>query len=396
MKGSIVPNASIRIRSQSSADDKLADATDVSSIILDLSGLLFSLARHSFSLSQPAKERSANEQPIVEMIVLQLRERISMLPSLATFFPAYPPSDEQLSDAHWWLEGFPRTLLDTPCIRQIECDTQSRTVQLGNTTSESYALHAIRSACLYLIEQNTIQTSFQTICQSEAKRQIYNLVYGLSHEINNPLANISARAEQLISRTSNASDRKSLATIVDQAMKAHEMIAELMLAVQIPKLNTGKIVLGEFLSQVEETIRPKFENAKIQFEVLATTSRESIVGDRTALLEAVLCGLRNALENCRIGDRVQLVVETLCDSSSRSLNEIRMAIVDNGPGMTPTQIANAWDLFYSGREAGRGLGMGLAKLQRVVELHSGRVWMESVPGGGTSLEIRLPKPSDSA
>ena len=68
--------------------------------------------------------------------------------------------------------------------------------------------------------------------EASSTRQAYELAYGLTHEINNPLGNIVARAQQLLTKATDDHARKSLATIVDQAMRAHEMLAEVMRAVQ--------------------------------------------------------------------------------------------------------------------------------------------------------------------
>ncbi len=104
--------------------------------------------------------------------------------------------------------------------------------------------------------------------------------------------------------------------------------------------------------------------------------------------EALFAAVRNALDACRAGDGVKLIAERV-ESASGQL-EIRVAILDNGPGLTDAALSQAWDIYYSGREAGRGLGIGLAKLRRIIEAHAGRVWLESKNQAGCSVEIRLP------
>ncbi len=66
--------------------------------------------------------------------------------------------------------------------------------------------------------------------------------------------------------------------------------------------------------------------------------------------------------------------------------------------MPPSVLDQAFDLFFSGREAGRGLGIGLAKVRRIVEGHRGRLSIQSQPHAGTIVEIaldNLPKPQDA-
>ena len=65
-------------------------------------------------------------------------------------------------------------------------------------------------------------------------------------------------------------------------------------------------------------------------------------------------------------------------------------ICDDGPGITPQQRQHLFDPFYSAREAGRGLGLGLSKAWRIVSNHGGRIVVESVPGQGARFTVFLP------
>jgi nitrogen fixation/metabolism regulation signal transduction histidine kinase len=217
---------------------------------------------------------------------------------------------------------------------------------------------------------------------------MYNFAYGLSHEINNPLANIAARARQMFNESTDARHRKSLATMADAAMRAHEMLAEMMLAVKGP---TSRLQSGDLRACLLSAAKEWSSLAKEQH----LTWRESICDDflrcrfdRIALFEALSVAIRNAVEACRPGDTVEFVAERF--ESERGQLEIRLAILDNGSGLSEESLQHAWDLYYCGREAGRGLGIGLCKLRRVIEDHSGRVWLDSKARAGCTVEIRLP------
>src|SRR6266576_6855302 len=81
---------------------------------------------------------------------------------------------------------------------------------------------------------NSHGSEFSAAVEAAKLQALYNFAYGLSHEINNPLANISARAQTLLVDEQNPERRRKLATIVQQAFKAHEMIADLMLFARPP------------------------------------------------------------------------------------------------------------------------------------------------------------------
>ena len=66
-------------------------------------------------------------------------------------------------------------------------------------------------------------------------------------------------------------------------------------------------------------------------------------------------------------------------------------VVDDGPGMDADAARRAFDPFYSGRDAGRGIGLGLPKAWRLIEGSGGEVSIESRPGQGTRVTIALPE-----
>ena len=70
---------------------------------------------------------------------------------------------------------------------------------------------------------------------------------------------------------------------------------------------------------------------------------------------------------------------------------VRIVVGDTGPGIPPDIRPHIFDPYFSGREAGRGLGLGLSKAWRIVQLHGGSIDVVSPPGGGATFTILLPK-----
>src|SRR6478609_7503495 len=91
----------------------------------------------------------------------------------------------------------------------------------------------------------TSTDAFAAALEAAKLQALYNFAYGLSHEINNPLANISARAQTLLVDEKNPERRRKLATIVQQAFKAHEMIADLMLFARPPAMSPETVDLSK-------------------------------------------------------------------------------------------------------------------------------------------------------
>lgn len=281
-------------------------------------------------------------------------------------------------------------------ISVFDHDQNCANTELANRCSD--AIHIAIAAI-------SSKVQFQDSVQRECRKAIYSFAYGLSHEINNPLANIAARAQQLIASANSEADRRSLATIVDQTMRAHEMLSEMMRVVQPRPLNLRIENVGRI---VEETLRINLvasPSSKIRMDLKVADKPVYAAADRSALAEAVQSILQNAMQACGPNDRIQIVCED-ADANASKKNErasrnnasdaeqIRISISDTGPGLSPESTERAWDLYYSGREHGRGLGISLANVRRIVDAHHGEVWIESAPGAGCVVEIRLPKSTE--
>jgi signal transduction histidine kinase len=253
-------------------------------------------------------------------------------------------------------------------------------------------------ASMHLLIQNFVSQSRMAEANDQAQRRRFaQFAYGLTHEINNPLANITGRADLLLREVKDPRHQKSLRTIIDSSMRAYEMLAEMMLAIQRPPLRLQPLDLRKPLNTWFSCLTDRMADRNLEWINHIDDDSLWCQADWGAMSEALVTGLRNAIDACQSGDAIEIVAERVdatndaaTDNNGFESQEIRIAILDNGPGLSPDAQRLAWDVYYSGREAGRGLGIGLSKLQRIVEGHRGRVWIDSKPGQGCSLEIRLP------
>jgi signal transduction histidine kinase len=119
----------------------------------------------------------------------------------------------------------------------------------------------------------------------------------------------------------------------------------------------------------------------------------NVAADATQLGVAVRALVVNALEALGDGGRVSVMLR---ETAAGDNGWAEIAVHDNGPGISDDVRRHMFDPFFSGREAGRGLGFGLSKCWRIVTDHGGRVFVERQSGGGTEMSIRLPKARPSA
>ena len=246
---------------------------------------------------------------------------------------------------------------------------------------------------------------FTAALEAAKLEALYQFAYGLSHEINNPLANISTRAQTLLANERDPERQRKLATIVQQAFRAHEMIADLMLFARPPALRKEPVDLAKLAGTIVAELQ---DQAKEQAASLRRTGDGGPLianADATQIAVALKAIVQNALEAVRQGGTVEvhsarstqyLVPSTPMPSpSSTPLSALHtphflISISDTGPGIPAEIRPHIFDPYFSGREAGRGLGLGLSKAWRIVQLHGGLIEVENQPGSGAKFTIALP------
>jgi signal transduction histidine kinase len=211
------------------------------------------------------------------------------------------------------------------------------------------------------------------------------LAYGAGHEINNPLANIAARAQALLLDERDPERRRRLATIVDQAFRARDMIGGLMLFARPPKPEPDDTSSEELLQPVLASCQSQAEARRIRFEYTPPAKPLRLRIDPVQVGEALRLLTLNAFEAAPEGGHVRLTV-----GADDGRQTGRICVFDNGSGMDVETAERACDPFFSGREAGRGIGLGLPKALRLVEASGGRLQIASEPAGGTQCTLILP------
>ncbi len=200
---------------------------------------------------------------------------------------------------------------------------------------------------------------------------VREFAYGAGHEINNPLANIAARAQSLLPEERDPERRRRLATIVDQAFRARDMIGGLMVYARPPKPRPADVAIDEIVRSAVDAVRPLAETRGLRLGYSPPPSPVAVVVDAAQVAEAIRALVTNAVEAGDPGGQVVIVA-------------------DDGPGMDPVTARRAFDPFYSGRDAGRGIGLGLPKALRLIESNGGGLAVESHRGRGTTVAIDLP------
>ena len=241
----------------------------------------------------------------------------------------------------------------------------------------------------------TMEADFDRQLEEEKLRALKELAQGAGHEINNPLANISLRAQSLLQSESDPERQLMLATINSQAFRANEMIADMMLFARPPRMDNRPVNVVTLVQQAVEDIRDRAIQAGVAIRVDQGTGPLMVDGDENHLVEAIKAVCVNSLEACAHGGLVELAIREQSPDGQGQQGVVTIEVRDDGPGIPAEVRPHIFNPFYSGREAGRGLGFGLSKSWRIITQHGGRIEVER-PEVGARLVISLPRAENQA
>jgi len=244
-----------------------------------------------------------------------------------------------------------------------------------------------------MLRLTELEKDYASELQAAKTAAVAELAYGAGHEINNPLANISTRAQTLLHDETDPEKRRRLATINTQAFRAHEMIADMMLFAKPPTLKPRTMDLRRIVQQVvQELGRHELANSVTVTADVQDLPIE-VTLDPIQLTVALKALGKNALEAISGAGEVQFQVRNhrVDDHGAAMDLPVVIEVTDSGPGIPADLRMHLFDPYFSGRESGRGLGMGLCKVWRIVTDHGGQIVVDSPSGGGTTFSIRLPR-----
>lgn len=226
---------------------------------------------------------------------------------------------------------------------------------------------------------------------------IRELAYGAGHEINNPLANIATRAQTLLADERDPERRRRLSVIVDQAFRARDLIGGLMLFARPPRPQPARVDPDALVASAVEGTAALAAARKVRVTHRSATVPLGAWVDRSMVVEALRAVVANGIEAVAEGGSVAIEVQGPMPAppgAGDARRRCRIVVVDDGRGMDAATVRRAFDPFFSGREAGRGVGLGLSKAWRFVEANDGSLALESRPGGGTRVTFTLPLAPD--
>jgi len=213
------------------------------------------------------------------------------------------------------------------------------------------------------------------------------LAAGAGHELNNPVATISGHVQQLLPGERDPDRIQALQTIGAQALRIRDMIGDLMLFARPPQPRPVPCDLVAAIHEVRTALADRAADQQVDLRLAPGPTTLPIVADATQLRVLLSALVSNAVEATPPGGRVVLEVGHFVDGDAP---QARFTVTDTGRGLSELDREHLFDPFYSGRQAGRGLGFGLAKAWRIATLHQAMLQVSTPPGGGVICTLLWP------
>ncbi len=224
------------------------------------------------------------------------------------------------------------------------------------------------------------------LLQVEKMAAIGQLVGGMAHEINNPLASISVNLDLLIDEVRIPDQLEALRAIKSEAQRATALVRSLLTYLRGQGSERAVVDLREIVRGVTALRRYQLLNQQVELISDAGLAAVPVRGNTVNLQQVLMNLIANAEHAIRHGPghgHIWIRVQPLED-------RVRLTVEDDGPGVPPELLTRVFDPFFTTKPEGEGTGLGLSVSAGIVADHLGRLSAEPRPGGGACFIMELP------
>lgn len=238
-----------------------------------------------------------------------------------------------------------------------------------------------------LITLRDAETRKQLATELDISRRlaaISRLTGGVAHEIKNPLNSIALRLELLRGRIQETSpESQGEINIISQEIRRLDRVVKTFLDFTRPvDFSAQDVDVATIAKEVAALVTPQAATQKVQVDFQTEPEKIIIRADRDLLKQAILNVVMNGIEAMKQqGGKLRVFVGVEADNCV-------LTIADDGPGIPETNKSKVFQLYFTTKE--KGTGIGLAMTFRAVQLHNGTIEFSSEPGKGTTFLLKFP------
>ncbi|MBI1845566.1 MAG: hypothetical protein HY294_13055 [Candidatus Rokubacteria bacterium] len=248
---------------------------------------------------------------------------------------------------------------------------------------------ALKNSRLYADLRNQMDELTRTqqqLIQSAKLAAIGELAASVAHEINNPLMIILGNSDLMIRDVPPDSPAgKRVATIRAEAARAGKITRDLLNFARRREPKREPVAIHQLIERSLELLTSKMMKARVGASTDFDPAVAPILGDADQLTQVLLNLITNAVDAMPEGGPLVVRTERATESDT-----VAVKVIDRGVGMTADQRERIFEPFFTTKDEGRGTGLGLSVSLGIVRSHGGLLEVQTEPGEGTTMIVRLP------
>lgn len=215
----------------------------------------------------------------------------------------------------------------------------------------------------------------------------------VSHDLRNPVAAVKMLSRTLLSESDDGPDdwkqtRERIELISQAAEQMDALIKDLL---DVNRLDSGKLAIEAapidpslLLTGALQTLRPLVAEKGIELDLQIESGLPRVMADRERIQQTLSNLVGNALKFSPSGTKIVVIAR-------KEGSSVVISVLDSGQGIASDQLPRVFDRYWQASRTDRqGAGLGLAIAKGIIETHGGRIWIESIPGEGTTASFTLP------
>jgi PAS domain S-box-containing protein len=238
-------------------------------------------------------------------------------------------------------------------------------------------------------------TAQERWAQSEKLAAVGQLVAGVAHEINNPLATVAACAESLALRVEEMrkagceipENTDEFTSIIDQEVQRCKRIIDSLLTFSRPKsVEKSPTDINGVIEQSLFLVKHHARFKELKIRTLLDEKLGKVPANAEQLIQVIMALLINAAD--AMNDKGTITISTRRGPSDAEA--VIAEVIDDGAGIPRAELTRIFEPFYTTKPAGRGTGLGLSVCYSIIAQHGGRIEVDSAVGAGSTFRILLP------
>jgi PAS domain S-box-containing protein len=226
------------------------------------------------------------------------------------------------------------------------------------------------------------------LIQAVKMRALGDLVTGVAHEINNPLM----ASDTLLYLLENEIDdnpllKKRVQLLRECNKRIENIVKKLKEFSRLSEFEFTAMDLNDSVLSVMAITRQQLLNQAIELELKLNEDLPRVLGDKNQIEQVLLNLMSNARDAMLESSQKVLTIQTGLNQRG---NQVELRVSDTGVGMTPEEIEQIFNPFFTTKDSDKGIGLGLSISYRIVEAHQGKIKVKSQPNKGTTFILRLP------